>query len=45
MVLGLGFGMMCGDQTLKKAFLVLFSIASHEEALVADLVQFSNNSF
>lgn len=25
----------CGDQTLKEAFLVLFSIARHEEALVA----------
>jgi len=34
-----------GDQTLKEAFSVLFSIALHKEALVVNLVQFSNNSF
>ena len=34
----------CGDHTLKEAFLMLFSIACFMEALVADLVQLSNNS-
>jgi hypothetical protein len=34
----------CGDQTFKEAFPVWFSIACHKEALVADHVQFSNDS-
>jgi hypothetical protein len=34
----------CEDHTLKEAFLMLFAIACFMEALVADLVQLSNNS-